>query len=107
MRRDRLLLEVAGLRSERLWNSRSSASARVCWCAIALATFAGCGGPAGVSPRTKAPDYDPAAIRDVATYTQPLQYAVGVDFVAVNGQLVLDSGKMTAARPGRALRHKR
>jgi N-acyl-D-amino-acid deacylase len=50
--------------------------------------------------------FDPATIRDLATYTQPLQYAVGVEFVAVNGQLVLDSGKMTAARPGRALRHK-
>lgn len=50
--------------------------------------------------------FDPATIRDVATYTQPLQYAVGVEFVAVNGRLVLDGGKMTDARPGRILRHK-
>ena len=50
--------------------------------------------------------FDPATIRDVATYTQPLQYAVGVEFVTVNGRLVLDGGKMTDARPGRGLRHK-
>jgi hypothetical protein len=31
---------------------------------------------------------------------------VGVEFVAVNGRLVLDSGKRTDARPGRMLRHK-
>jgi N-acyl-D-aspartate/D-glutamate deacylase len=51
--------------------------------------------------------FDPTTIRDVATYTEPLQYAVGVEFVAVNGRLVLDNGKMTDARPGRVLRHSR
>jgi N-acyl-D-aspartate/D-glutamate deacylase len=50
--------------------------------------------------------FHPAPIRDVATYTKPLQYAVGVEFVAVNGRLVLDNGKMTDSRPGRVLRHK-
>jgi dihydroorotase/N-acyl-D-amino-acid deacylase len=50
--------------------------------------------------------FDPAAIRDLATYTAPLQYAEGVEYVAVNGRLVLDGGRMTAARPGRVLRHR-
>ena len=48
--------------------------------------------------------FDPATIHDRATFAQPRQYAEGVRFVAVNGQLVVDGGQLTAARPGRALR---
>jgi len=48
--------------------------------------------------------FDPATIRDRATFAQPRQYAEGVRWVAVNGQLVVDEGQITAARPGRALR---
>jgi N-acyl-D-aspartate/D-glutamate deacylase len=48
--------------------------------------------------------FDPATIRDRSTFAQPRQYAEGVRFVAVNGQLVVDEGRITAARPGRALR---
>jgi N-acyl-D-aspartate/D-glutamate deacylase len=48
--------------------------------------------------------FDAATIRDRATFTQPRQYAEGVRYVAVNGQLVVDGGQITAARPGRALR---
>jgi N-acyl-D-aspartate/D-glutamate deacylase len=48
--------------------------------------------------------FDPATIRDRATFEQPRQYADGVRYVAVNGQLVVDDGQLTAARPGRALR---
>lgn len=48
--------------------------------------------------------FDPAAIRDRATFASPRQYAEGVRHVAVNGQLVVDDGRITAARPGRALR---
>jgi N-acyl-D-amino-acid deacylase len=48
--------------------------------------------------------FDPATIRDRATFEQPRQYAEGVRYVAVNGQLVLDGGQLTTARPGRALR---
>jgi N-acyl-D-aspartate/D-glutamate deacylase len=48
--------------------------------------------------------FDPEAIRDRATFEQPRQYAEGVRYVAVNGQLVVDGGQLTAARPGRALR---
>ncbi len=48
--------------------------------------------------------FDPATIRDRSTFANPRQYAEGVRYVAVNGQLVVDDGQMTAARPGRALR---
>jgi dihydroorotase/N-acyl-D-amino-acid deacylase len=47
--------------------------------------------------------FDPRTVRDVATYTDPLHYSEGIPYVAVNGQLVVDGGKITAARPGRPL----
>jgi hypothetical protein len=48
--------------------------------------------------------FDPATIRDRATFAEPRQYAEGVRYVAVNGRLVVDGGQLTTARPGRALR---
>lgn len=48
--------------------------------------------------------FDPAAIIDNATFEQPQQLSTGVTHVMVNGQLVVDDGKVTAALPGRALR---
>ena len=47
----------------------------------------------------------PDRVRDRATYTEPFQYNEGIDYVIVNGQLVLDHDRHTGARPGRALRH--
>src|SRR5499426_2976662 len=47
--------------------------------------------------------FDPERVRDRATFADPHQYAEGVSFVIVNGTIVLDDGKMTEARPGRAL----
>jgi N-acyl-D-aspartate/D-glutamate deacylase len=49
--------------------------------------------------------FDPERVLDRATYTDPFQYGEGIEYVIVNGQLVLDQGKHTGARPGRALRH--
>ena len=46
---------------------------------------------------------DPAA-RDQSTYQDPLRYSEGFAYVAVNGELVVDGGEITKARPGRALR---
>ncbi|MBA4123515.1 MAG: hypothetical protein H0X72_13765 [Acidobacteria bacterium] len=43
-------------------------------------------------------DYD--KIQDRATYEQPLLSPVGIDFVLVNGQVVIENGKHTGARPG-------
>ena len=48
--------------------------------------------------------FDPQTVRDVATFEDPLHYSAGIPYVAVNGELVVDGGKLTAARPGRALR---
>ena len=47
--------------------------------------------------------FDPAAVRDMATFAKPHQYAVGFSTVIVNGQVVLEKDVVTAARPGRVL----
>ena len=49
--------------------------------------------------------FDPATVRDTATFEKPFQYPEGMPYVVVNGQLVLDNGKRTKARPGRPLLH--
>jgi dihydroorotase/N-acyl-D-amino-acid deacylase len=48
--------------------------------------------------------FDPATIRDVATYENPMHYSVGVRYVLVNGRAVVSEGKITGERPGRALK---
>jgi dihydroorotase/N-acyl-D-amino-acid deacylase len=48
--------------------------------------------------------FDPAAVRDVATFEDPNRYSEGIAYVVVNGRVVLDQGKLTAERPGRLLR---
>ncbi len=48
--------------------------------------------------------FDPAAIRDRATYEAPLQYAAGVSHVLVNGQVVVEDGVHTGAQPGQFVR---
>ncbi|WP_374473183.1 amidohydrolase family protein [Phenylobacterium sp.] len=48
--------------------------------------------------------FDPARIQDHATYEKPQQFATGVSHVLVNGQLALENGEPTAARPGRVVR---
>jgi dihydroorotase/N-acyl-D-amino-acid deacylase len=48
--------------------------------------------------------FDPATIRDLATFEQPNQLSKGMDYVLVNGVPVIASGKMTGALPGKALR---
>ena len=48
--------------------------------------------------------FDPATIHDVATFENPNQLSQGMEYVLVNGALVIDGGKMTGALPGRVLR---
>jgi N-acyl-D-amino-acid deacylase len=48
--------------------------------------------------------FDAERILDRATYTEPFQYNEGIEYVIVNGQVVLDKGKHTGAKPGRAIR---
>jgi len=47
--------------------------------------------------------FDPATVRERSTYVDPLRYSEGIPFVCVNGQLVVDGGRITDARPGRPL----
>jgi N-acyl-D-amino-acid deacylase len=48
--------------------------------------------------------FDPNTIADKATYEDPHQYSVGVQYVLVNGQVVLDNGTHTGATPGKVIR---
>jgi dihydroorotase/N-acyl-D-amino-acid deacylase len=48
--------------------------------------------------------FDPATIRDVATFEDPKHYSVGVKHVLVNGRRVVADGIITSERPGRPLR---
>jgi N-acyl-D-aspartate/D-glutamate deacylase len=49
--------------------------------------------------------FDEKRVLDRSTYDEPFQYNAGIEYVIVNGQVVLDKGTHTGARPGRALRH--
>jgi len=48
--------------------------------------------------------FDPDRVRERSTYADPNHYSEGIPYVAVNGALVVDEGRITAARPGRVLR---
>lgn len=48
--------------------------------------------------------FDADKVIDRATYIEPFQYSEGIEYVIVNGQIVLDQGKHTGVKPGRALR---
>jgi N-acyl-D-aspartate/D-glutamate deacylase len=50
--------------------------------------------------------FDPEQIRDLATFENPTRYSEGVDYVIVNGRLVLDEGRMSSERPGRFVRRR-
>jgi N-acyl-D-amino-acid deacylase len=43
-------------------------------------------------------------IDDVANYENPTAYPTGIDYVTVNGRLVIDQGRHTGAKPGSVLR---
>lgn len=47
--------------------------------------------------------FDAATIHDVATYENPNQLSVGMEYVLVNGVPVISDGKMTGALPGKVL----
>ncbi len=47
--------------------------------------------------------FNAATIIDNATYEKPHQYATGVEFVIVNGKVVLEHGRHSGLRPGAIL----
>jgi N-acyl-D-amino-acid deacylase len=48
--------------------------------------------------------FDPANVRDLATFENPNQLSQGMEYVLVNGVTVIDQGKQTGALPGKVLR---
>jgi len=48
--------------------------------------------------------FDPDSVRDLATFEEPNQLSVGMDWVLVNGVPVIADGKATDALPGKVLR---
>ena len=48
--------------------------------------------------------FDPDTVEDKATFREPKQYPVGIPYVIVNGEVVLDNGVHTGKMPGRVLR---
>jgi N-acyl-D-aspartate/D-glutamate deacylase len=47
--------------------------------------------------------FNPNTVIDHATFEKPHQYATGIDYVIVNGTVVLEKGRHTGARPGTIL----
>jgi N-acyl-D-amino-acid deacylase len=48
--------------------------------------------------------FDPATVRDVATYDDPHRFPAGIEHVLVAGEVTIRDGRHTGARPGRVLR---
>jgi N-acyl-D-amino-acid deacylase len=48
--------------------------------------------------------FNPATVRDVATFENPNQLSEGMEYVLVNGMPVINQGKMTGSLPGKVLR---
>jgi len=48
--------------------------------------------------------FNPKTVIDTATFEQPNQYPVGIEYVLVNGQISVDKGQRTTALAGRAIR---
>jgi len=47
--------------------------------------------------------FDPDRVADTATYDNPKQYPKGIDYVLVNGAVVIDNGHHTGARSGKVV----
>jgi N-acyl-D-aspartate/D-glutamate deacylase len=47
--------------------------------------------------------FDPATVKDTNSFEKPKSYPAGIPYTIVNGVVVIDGGKHTGARPGRAL----
>ena len=49
--------------------------------------------------------FDPKTVIDKATFTNPHQYPDGIEYVIVNGKIVIDRAQHTDALPGQVIRH--
>ena len=50
--------------------------------------------------------FSPDLISDQSTYADPYRYPIGIDFVIVNGKVVIEESRHTGARAGRVIRGK-
>ena len=48
--------------------------------------------------------FDPASVRDQATFDDPHRYPVGIQHVLVNGVVVVQDGNHSGSRPGAVIR---
>ncbi len=46
---------------------------------------------------------DPETVIDMATYQEPHQFPVGIEYVIVNGEVVVEKERHTGATPGKIL----
>ena len=51
--------------------------------------------------------FNSETVKDNGNYVEPEQYPTGIDYVFINGQLVIDKGKHTGVRAGTVLRKRR
>ena len=51
--------------------------------------------------------FNAETVRDKSTFKNPHQYPIGIDYVLVNGEVVIDKGNHTEKLIGKALRRKR
>lgn len=50
--------------------------------------------------------FDPNSITDTAAYDDPVLYPQGIEYVFVNGEMVVEHGAYTGKLPGKVLRKK-
>ncbi|MFB3092187.1 MAG: amidohydrolase family protein, partial [Dehalococcoidia bacterium] len=51
--------------------------------------------------------FNPETVKAPATKSQPKQFPIGIDYVIVNGKVVVEEAQHTGALPGRAIRRGR
>jgi N-acyl-D-aspartate/D-glutamate deacylase len=51
--------------------------------------------------------FDPDRVRPTCTYDDPCRFPEGIEWVVVGGEIVIERGAHTGARPGRTLRRGR
>ena len=61
-------------------------------------------GTVAVGKRADLVLFDPATVRETATYEEPHQYPEGVRMVVVNGRVAVDAGRHTGALAGQVLK---
>lgn len=50
--------------------------------------------------------FDPETIIDTADYTDPIQFPIGIDYVLVNGKILINQGQPQAQKAGKVLKYK-